>query len=838
MTRSVSLFCPICGASLVPQNSVHSTSSCAACGFVLETTQRIVQKITLPFAVETSNGFVIGSNHLWVWGIQMGNGQLLRLDPTGSKIQATFSSPNNWQVSRLAPTENILILSPSEPNPPGSSKALVGIQPETGKALWEHATSGFMFTAPAADEELACAVDSHGTVAALNPINGRAAWASFPQLGDYPHRGIPPVLSRAHMLAVESEARGAGLIAFHRTTGKVAWEFRPPENSKVDFVPAISNDSAFVLAGEWLYRVTLADGTWRRLSRSERKSSQGWYFAPPVVDEERVYLLEANLVNGKPVYVLHAHDSSTGQSLWQMNLSRRPYQPPALFGDHVYFVNRDGELFCLNKQDGQISWQEQLSAEPADAPVVIQDAVFVLTKDAVLHTVKLSTPAFDISRLPEFYEKRGEWSLAAGAYLSKDQPFEAGWALLKINDYRQANLAFSLMPDAERRILELRQNYLDKKNDMKAGELSEDWGSILIERLGEQAQGNAQVAEWFEQAAESFMLANQIMEAFSCRERAAQVMQTPRLKLEVIAGENARWAVNEPVLLQVTVTNFGYGPARRVSIRVSGNIKKPHPSQSFVNLAVDQSQRWDNIRVIPNSAGAGLLEFTLDYESYRTGQVIQTRFTHPIFVEKNRDTAILRAMQGGAQIHIEKFISPGATHNEIEITDSQGIAVGDQAQIQPVPVQSTPEVFSTKKEIQMDPVTLIVSALLGGLTAGLTDTATTATKDLYNALKSRLMRKAEKNEDAQDAIAKVEKQPDSKARQELLKEELAKLELDKDDELLKIAQSLLEALKASGGNGGKYDVDIQGSQGIVVGDNSNVTQNFGAGTEKKKKANE
>ena len=127
----------------------------------------------------------------------------------------------------------------------------------------------------------------------------------------------------------------------------------------------------------------------------------------------------------------------------------------------------------------------------------------------------------------------------------------------------------------------------------------------------------------------------------------------------------------------------------------------------------------------------------------------------------------------------------------------------------------------------MDPVTLIVSALLGGLTTGLTDTAKAATKDIYDALKSRLMKKAEKHEDAQDAIVKIEKQPDSKARQELLKEELGKLELDQDDELLKLAKSLLDALKASENNGGNYKVDIQNSQGIIVGDNANVTQNFG-----------
>jgi hypothetical protein len=117
--------------------------------------------------------------------------------------------------------------------------------------------------------------------------------------------------------------------------------------------------------------------------------------------------------------------------------------------------------------------------------------------------------------------------------------------------------------------------------------------------------------------------------------------------------------------------------------------------------------------------------------------------------------------------------------------------------------------------------------LIGGLTAGLSDTAKAVTKDMYDALKARLMKKAEKNEDAQEAITKVEKQPDSKARQELLKEELGKLSIDNDDELLKLAQSLLDSLKESGDKSGKYNVDIQNSQGIVVGDKSNVTQNFG-----------
>jgi len=253
-----------------------------------------------------------------------------------------------------------------------------------------------------------------------------------------------------------------------------------------------------------------------------------------------------------------------------------------------------------------------------------------------------------------------------------------------------------------------------------------------------------------------------------------------------------------------------------------------------MSLAVDQTQSWENVRVIPNSPGAGLLEFVLDYESYRTGQTAQIRFTHPIRVEKNQEDAILRALQNNASLHIEKFFSPGATSNQIEVSDSQGIAIGENAQSLSASTQPVQEVSGIKKESKMDPVTVVVSALLGGLTAGLTDTAKAATKDLYDALKARLMKKAETNEDVQDAIAKIEKQPDSKARQELLKEELGKLSLENDNELLKLAQSLLEVLKETEGKSGKYTVDIQNSQGIVVGDNADVTQNFGDVAEKKK----
>jgi len=127
----------------------------------------------------------------------------------------------------------------------------------------------------------------------------------------------------------------------------------------------------------------------------------------------------------------------------------------------------------------------------------------------------------------------------------------------------------------------------------------------------------------------------------------------------------------------------------------------------------------------------------------------------------------------------------------------------------------------------MDPITLVVTALVAGLSAGVTDAAKTAVLDTYQAFKARLTSKTEANADAKDALEKVEKEPQSKARQDFLKEELAKLDIDEDPQLVEMAQTLLKKFEEAGAKTGKYNISISDSEGIVVGDDAQVTQYFG-----------
>jgi hypothetical protein len=91
----------------------------------------------------------------------------------------------------------------------------------------------------------------------------------------------------------------------------------------------------------------------------------------------------------------------------------------------------------------------------------------------------------------------------------------------------------------------------------------------------------------------------------------------------------------------------------------------------------------------------------------------------------------------------------------------------------------------------MDPVSIVVAALAAGAVAGVKDTAATAVKDAYNALKGVFSRRY-----SGVSTSGVEFKPGSKTQQGALEESLTDAGAGTDSELLSAAQALLEAIKA------------------------------------------
>ncbi len=98
----------------------------------------------------------------------------------------------------------------------------------------------------------------------------------------------------------------------------------------------------------------------------------------------------------------------------------------------------------------------------------------------------------------------------------------------------------------------------------------------------------------------------------------------------------------------------------------------------------------------------------------------------------------------------------------------------------------------------MDPIT---TAILAALSAGLTEASKTAITDAYTQIKALLASKFGSTSDVVHAVEQVEAKPDSAGRRATLQEEITAVKADQDPDLLRTAQTLLQLLQTSSGEG-------------------------------------
>lgn len=97
----------------------------------------------------------------------------------------------------------------------------------------------------------------------------------------------------------------------------------------------------------------------------------------------------------------------------------------------------------------------------------------------------------------------------------------------------------------------------------------------------------------------------------------------------------------------------------------------------------------------------------------------------------------------------------------------------------------------------MDPISMIIAALGAGAIAATKDTAGTAVKDAYQGLKTLIKKKFEGDVLGQ---AIVDAKPEEiKQAEGLLKDKITQAGVDRDQEIIKVAQDLLDKLKEQPG---------------------------------------
>src|SRR5262249_19171788 len=126
--------------------------------------------------------------------------------------------------------------------------------------------------------------------------------------------------------------------------------------------------------------------------------------------------------------------------------------------------------------------------------------------------------------------------------------------------------------------------------------------------------------------------------------------------------------------------------------------------------------------------------------------------------------------------------------------------------------------------VSMDPVSVIVAALIAGAGVGAKDVASAAVKDTYQALRrlveSRLAPRS-------DIAALLDGQDnDGSDRERRLMDVVVDSGVDRDPEVITSAERLLALMDTKRPEESKYSVDLRDAKGVQVGDGNTQNNSF------------
>lgn len=128
----------------------------------------------------------------------------------------------------------------------------------------------------------------------------------------------------------------------------------------------------------------------------------------------------------------------------------------------------------------------------------------------------------------------------------------------------------------------------------------------------------------------------------------------------------------------------------------------------------------------------------------------------------------------------------------------------------------------------MEPVTLILTALAAGASAGTLDTLKDSMEEKVKAAYAKLHVLAEKRVSGRPygGLALTEYDSAPQKWEGLLTAELTEAGAVQDDDLVAAAKALMELVDQPGAKSGKYNVTIKDSKGVQVGDGNFQVNKF------------
>lgn len=512
------IFCPSCDALLL------SAPTCPACGWRRPTTTKLWRtetglRLARPCTPLLIDGIaVLPAETGAVIGIEVQSGKQVwehRLHP-GSATQA------------IGLYSELILVSGFDTQPvPQGAQRLQALAPASGQELWSLEIAAHSLSAPAADQQTIYFTTSTNMLVALNAQTRRARWSS-------PHPGWSPAAPALGDGLVVAGGRSETLAAYRADNGERCWE--SVGQGWFATTPQIREGRVFAWCWDGvLHALDAASGKQLWQQRGER--DRGFTSAPLaagslVLIGSRVHA-PADTPDAR--YALLAFQADTGAPVWRYP-SRAPISvPPTQADGAVLVVNDAGELTALDLRSGTALWRvdkEHVGRRIVAQPLVSGNLVLMADQSGTCAALHWTGPRPPV-RPPEAYLKQGAYAEAATAYALQGN-FEAAADL-----YLQLN-----------RPHEAAQLFGRANQPLRAGELWEQVGELRraaeqYERIGDW-EGLTRVLE----ASGELLRAAQLYEQRGLLAQAARLHEQAgdRLRAAELYEQNGQHAQAQAIL--------------------------------------------------------------------------------------------------------------------------------------------------------------------------------------------------------------------------------------------------------------------------------------------------
>lgn len=288
---------------------------------------------------------------------------------------------------------------PSFQYDPQNSGHAPGSGPEAPlEVIWEYEAEEKFRGAPVITDGTAYAGCDDGHLYAFDLSEGTLEWRA-------------PTRSRVRRpLAVADDlvlaSMGDGIDAYDRHDGDRVWEFVPGDEASAS-APVVEDGTVVVGSGEpAVYAIDLETGR-----QQWRQSHDINLVDPPAIDDGTVYACDtSNQVNvyqlddGTPRYsaridskqftgatvvddvIYMGGDEGTfsaldatnlGDELWTFDANDTIRGSPIVGDDHVFVIDNEGIVYCLNRSEGDLVWSEELIRFGARNAALVDQTLYV-----------------------------------------------------------------------------------------------------------------------------------------------------------------------------------------------------------------------------------------------------------------------------------------------------------------------------------------------------------------------------------------------------------------------------------------------------------------------------